>query len=220
MKRPETFGKKQRARYLVVEKGCTYKEAAEAVGVSPNTLTAWATEHNWEKAIEEKIGKALIFSDFLDENQMPEHLKGHEMAVKRFLAAYMVTVVGLEQKEAAKRLNVSENTLSQWSKAGGWKMQRKAALKMKASSSNGERFTTIKKRTYGLENGLYDYLQKVYPSVLPTVKRAWVEYIIYQQARVTSLVNVWRDEQAASGNRSVCEETPPVSTGGSFSNKK
>ncbi len=59
---------KNKARYLIIVKGFSQKEAAKVVGVSEKTMTAWAKKYNWQdamlKVVKHKGGLNGFMEDF------------------------------------------------------------------------------------------------------------------------------------------------------------
>ncbi len=83
-----------RARYLIVVKGFSQKEAAEIVGVSKKTMNDWYKYYEWAddetKHVKRKGGLAVYMKDFFEyvRSTSPELLKSVNSLWNGFLKAH------------------------------------------------------------------------------------------------------------------------------------
>jgi len=63
----EMTSKRLKARYLVIVKGYSKKEAAKIIGVSQKTMTAWSKKYKWNDEMTKDVKKEGGVSLFMEQ---------------------------------------------------------------------------------------------------------------------------------------------------------
>lgn len=71
-----------KARYLILVKELTQKEVAEIVGVSENTMTAWARRYNWYDKIHREITSAGGLQMFMEDFFIELEAESREISIE------------------------------------------------------------------------------------------------------------------------------------------
>jgi DNA-binding XRE family transcriptional regulator len=90
----EQTAKKLKARYLIIVKGYSQKEASEIVGVTTKTMVQWVKKYNWNEEVTKEVVKAggllAFMKDFFAyiRSTSPELLKAYASAWYSFLKVH------------------------------------------------------------------------------------------------------------------------------------
>lgn len=61
-----TTSQKNKARYLIIVKGFSQKEAANIVGVTEKTMTAWSKKYKWQDAMTKVVKQKGGLNGFME----------------------------------------------------------------------------------------------------------------------------------------------------------
>ncbi len=119
--------KQKQAENLIVNEKKSKNETYKAVGVSKNTIIAWAKKFGWpsNRDDEAELQEATKrFRSYLFKTQLePDRFNYSEtkaLELKRAHARYMAIVKGYNHKEISKWVGISATTISKWSKKYKW----------------------------------------------------------------------------------------------------